>query len=560
MSRQITFIGLSTLLAVSIGLAAQEAVDLAAIYQIKSEAFDRSQVMDHLYYLTDVHGPRLTNSPQYNAAAKWAVDRLKSYGVDNAHLEPWGRFGRGWSYSHLSVQLKEPIAMSLIGVPMAWCGGTRDAVSGEAILAPAFVEEEASYDLKKLNEQIAQFKQKYAGKLKGKIVLTHKARALKLPTTPSARRDDEAKLVEIATAPEPRPHKPITLPITELPSNPDERGDLFANAPSEALNDYFERLDRVMLTLHTFLKQEGALAAITTDDRGDGGIAFAESAGIAGDSANVPVPTIVLIPEHYNRLVRLVEHGVKVRLDVDLAVQFQDQSLDGNNIVAEIPGERKRDEVVMLGAHFDSWHSGTGATDNGIGSAVAMEAFRILKAINLPMDRTVRLALWGGEEQGLLGSRGYVKQHFGDPTTLTLKPEQAKIAAYFNLDNGSGKVRGVYLQGNEMVRPIFEQWLAPFRDLGATTLSIRNTGGTDHLSFDAVGIPAFQFIQDPLDYGSRTHHSHLDVYDRVQPGDAVQASAIMAAFVYEAAMRDPPLPRKPLPKAPRPPVSAGRQQ
>jgi carboxypeptidase Q len=257
-------------------------------------------------------------------------------------------------------------------------------------------------------------------------------------------------------------------------------------------------------------------------------------------------------------MVRLVERKIPVTVELDLQARFHDDSPDGVNVVAEIPGGRKKDEVVMLGAHLDSWHAGTGATDNAAGCAVVLEAFRILKALGVPMDRTVRLALWSGEEQALYGSRGYVKEHFGDAVSMALKPEHAKLAAYFNVDNGTGRIRGVYLQGNDMVRPIFESWLAPFHDLGAATLTIRNTGGTDHESFDSVGLPGFQFIQDPLDYGSRTHHSSLDVYDHVQPADMMQASAVLASFVYHAATRPEMLPRKPMPRPlpPRPAASA----
>jgi Zn-dependent M28 family amino/carboxypeptidase len=253
-----------------------------------------------------------------------------------------------------------------------------------------------------------------------------------------------------------------------------------------------------------------------------------------------------------------VERKVPVKVEVELRARFHDDNPDGVNVIAEIPGGKKKDEVVMLGAHLDSWHGGTGATDNAAGSAVVLEAFRILKTLNVPMERTVRLALWSGEEEGLFGSRGYVREHFGDPVTMALKPEHARLAAYFNIDNGTGKIRGVYLQGNDMVRPIFEQWLSPFSDMGATALSIRNTGGTDHESFDAVGLPGFQFIQDPLDYDTRTHHSTLDVYDHLQAGDLMQASAILASFVYNAATRPEMLPRKPLPKALPPKREAGR--
>ena len=285
--------------------------------------------------------------------------------------------------------------------------------------------------------------------------------------------------------------------------------------------------------------------------RGAGGTVFAEAASSQKPDAPLAPPTLKLAPEHFNRLWRLVEKSVPVELELDLAASFVDSPRIAN-VIAEIPGGNKKEEVVMLGAHLDSWHAGTGATDNGAGCAVIMEALRILKALDLKMDRTVRLALWSGEEQGLYGSRAYVREHFGDPITMSLKPEHARLCGYLNLDNGTGKIRGIHLQGNDMMRPIFESWFAPFKDLGAGTITIRDTGGTDHLSFDAVGLPGFQFIQDPLDYGSRTHHSELDVYDHAEPGDLMQASAVLASFVYNAAMRENMLPRKPLPK-PLPP-------
>ncbi len=297
----------------------------------------------------------------------------------------------------------------------------------------------------------------------------------------------------------------------------------------------------------TLSVDEGVLAALTADRRGSGGIVFAEGVRSGDPDAPASPPVVVLAPESYARLVRLVGKKVPVRVALDVEVKFHDDALDGLNVIAEIPGGRKKDEIVMLGAHLDSWHGGTGASDNAAGCAVVLEAMRILKALDLKMDRTVRLALWGGEEQGLLGSRAYVREHFADPVTMALKPEHARLSAYFNLDNGSGRVRGVYLQGNDMVRPIFEAWLAPFKDLGATTLALDDTGGTDHKSFDAVGLPGFQFIQDPLDYMSRTHHSELDVYDHAVASDLMQAAAVMASFVYNAATSPEMLPRKLLP-------------
>ena len=299
--------------------------------------------------------------------------------------------------------------------------------------------------------------------------------------------------------------------------------------------------------LYRFLREEAVLAVFAADRRGSGGVVFAEGVRSGDPDSPVPPPVVVLAPESYARIVRLVGKNVRVRAGLDVKVKFQDTDLDAFNVVAEIPGGRKKDEIVMLGAHLDSWHGGTGATDNAAGCAVVLEAVRILKSLNLRLDRTVRVALWSGEEQGLLGSRGYVKNHFADPVTMAVKPEHARLSGYFNLDNGAGKIRGVYLQGNDAMRPVFEAWLLPFKDLGVEAISIRNTFGTDHKPFDAVGLPAFQFIQDPLDYETRTHHSDMDVADRVPPGDLMQAAVVMASCVYQAANRPALLPRKPLP-------------
>jgi Zn-dependent M28 family amino/carboxypeptidase len=294
------------------------------------------------------------------------------------------------------------------------------------------------------------------------------------------------------------------------------------------------------------------VAVLASDERGAGGIVFAEQAGSWRAGAPLPPPVVAIAPEAYNRMLRLAGRGEAVRVELEVAVELEEADRDGENVLAEIAGGARADEVVMIGAHLDSWHAGTGATDNAAGCAVMLEAMRILKTLGLRLDRTVRLALWTGEEQGIYGSRAYVKRHFGDPVTMKLEPAHARLSAYFNVDNGTGKIRGVYLQGNDMARPIFESWLQPFSDLGARTLTIRDTDGTDHLSFDAVGLPGFQFIQDPVDYSTRTHHSDLDVYDHLQPADLMQASAIVASFVYNAANRPGLIPRKPLPK-PLPP-------
>jgi Zn-dependent M28 family amino/carboxypeptidase len=300
-----------------------------------------------------------------------------------------------------------------------------------------------------------------------------------------------------------------------------------------------------------FLAKEGAVASLEpANGRGDHGAILVTNAPASYRQANAPVvvPQIMVATEHYNRIARLVDQKFPVRIELNVQNRFHGETLDSFTLLGELPGTDRADEVVMLGAHFDSWHAGTGATDNAAGSAVMMEALRILKATGLRMRRTVRLALWTGEEQGLLGSRAYAKQQFGDPETMTLKPAHAKLTGYFNMDNGSGAIRGVYLQGNDAVRPVFSAWLEPFRALGMTTLSMRSVGSTDHIAFDEVGLPGFQFIQDPLEYGSHSHHTNMDVYDRLQGEDLMKNAVIVASFVYHAANRDGLLPRKALPR------------
>src|SRR5262249_44954829 len=346
---------------------------------------------------------------------------------------------------------------------------------------------------------------------------------------------------------EPRVPAPWTWPLESVPLEKEERDALMRSLPLDVKAEYWERLARVHLQLLDFLKSEGVLGVLVTDKRDPGCLIFAQGTRAYYPDAAIPPPVLVLTPESYNRVLRLHQHGLNPKVTFEVQATFDTSDTRGYNVVAELPGSKKRDEVVMLGAHLDSWHSGTGATDNAAGCAVALEAFRILKTLKLPLARTVRIALWSGEEQGLLGSRGYVREHFADPVTMKTKPEHAKLAGYFNLDNGAGRIRGVYLQGNGVMRPIFEAWMAPLRDLGVSTLTNRGTEGTDHLSFDAVGLPGFQFIQDPLDYHSRTHHSDLDTFDHAPAGDLLQAAAVLASFVYDAANRPEMLPRKPLP-------------
>jgi carboxypeptidase Q len=533
---------------------AEEHVDLAVVNRIKSEGFAGSKVMDHLFWLTDANGPRLTGSPGLRTAQEWAVHALEGWGATGPRLEKWGTFGRGWTMTRFSAAMVAPTYTPLLAIPKAWSGGTDGPQTAEVVLAPLFLPSERAEmtDMNKVRARIQKYTEERKGKLKGKVVLLEMARELELPKEVASSRYDDAKLAALVAAPEPKAMGPIEWPVMKVPSEPEKARDYLASLPLAVSEEYYARRAQAYDPLWAFFRAEGVVAVFMTDRRGDGGVLFAESVHGWDPKLPNPPPVIVLTPEPYDRIVRLVDKKIPVKVELDLQVRYNDDNLDGFNVVAEIPGGKKRDEVVMLGGHLDSWHAATGATDNAAGSAVVLEAFRILKALKLPMDRTVRMALWSGEEQGLLGSAGYVKTHFADPVTMALKPEHAKFAAYFNLDNGTGKIRGVYLQGNDMVRPIFEQWLVPFQDEGAKTLTIRDTGGTDHLSFDGVGLPGFQFIQDPLDYSTRTHHSSLDTYDHLQAGDLMQASAILAWFVYQAATRPEPLPRKPLPK-PLPP-------
>jgi hypothetical protein len=532
------------------------------LVRIKDEGKNRSQVMETLSYLSDVIGPRLTASPGMKRANDWTRDQLTKWGLQNAHLEAWGPFGRGWSLKRFSAQVSEPTAFPVIAYPKAWSPSLAAPLTADVV----YVDAKTEADL-----------EKYKGKLKGKIVLTSPMRDVAAHFDPLGTRMTERDLLILADAPEPRPNQ--------------RRGN-FANNPAFRTAQLFSNARM------RFFDQEGA-AVLIDPSRGDGGTIFVQSATVVPPAQPDPnatgfgrgtppydkskpkvIPQLVLAIEHYNRIARMLLAGEPVKMTVDLAVAWQDADPMGYNTVAEIPGTDLKDEIVMLGGHMDSWHSGTGATDNAAGVAVAMEAVRIIQALGLKPRRTIRIALWTGEEEGLLGSKAYVAEHFGSmqppatsaapatgaPTNamgggngngdgaapqpvLVKKPEYEKLSGYFNLDNGTGKVRGVYLQGNEGVMPLFRQWLQQLRDLGAATLSIANTGGTDHLSFDDIGLPGFQFIQDEIEYDTRTHHSNQDVFDRIQGDDMKQAATVMAAFVYQTAVRDEKLPRKPMPGA-----------
>jgi carboxypeptidase Q len=529
--------------------------DLAVVHLIKDEAYRRGQVMDHLFWLTDANGPRLTASPGFKKAADWAVRTLTGWGAANPHLEPWGRFGRAWTIDRFELSLVEPASARLAGVPKAWSKGTNGPVVGALTAAPLFPDREDrddALDLVKLVARIRSYEQAWRGKLHGRFVLLDPVRDMDLPHAPDLLRLDDKKLGDMTQAIEHAPPEPWTWPLQRLPRDAKKRDAFLEYLPLEVQVDFWHARRHAYEELWRFFASEGVLGVLSTDARGEGAIVFVESTGEWEASRPLPPPAVVMPPEDYDRLVNLATKNVPSRVRLDAAITASDHDEEAYNVVAELPGASKRDELVMMGAHLDSWHAGSGATDNGAGSAVMLEAFRILKALALPLDRTVRLVLWSGEEQGLYGSRAYVKEHFADPVTMAQKPEYAKVSAYFNLDNGTGRIRGIYLQDNDMARPLFETWLAPFKDEGVSTLTLHNTWGTDHLSFDAVGLPGFQFIQDPLDYGTRTHHSSLDVYEHAQAGDLMQAAAIVASVVYEAANRSEAFPRKP-PPPPLPP-------
>jgi carboxypeptidase Q len=546
--RRLLAVALSMAVALPLLSSAQQPIDLSVVDRIKTEAFAHSEVMEHLRQLTDIHGPRLTASPEFDDAANWATERLRSFGVANVHTEKWP-FGRSWSLQEASVEQLTPRYAPLTAVPLAWSASTRGPVTGDVILAPLATSFFAGP--KKLATDLDAYTKAWAGKLRGRIVLLTRPKAAPAAEQAAFRRLTDKDLAEIAQAPEPFAKRDVKLEDLEWPDtqDPKEIRAFFRSLPEDLVDELYFKIEDVMAARAAFLSKEGVAAVLLEDPRAQNGMLFAEAAGSFKAKDVLAPPTFVVTGEQYNRLARLAQHGQPARVRVNLKAAVSERDVEGANVVGEIPGGAKKDEVVMIGAHFDSWHAGTGATDNGAGSAVMMEVMRILKALDLKLDRTVRIGLWGGEEQGYYGSRAYVKAHFGDVKTMQLLPEHEKLSVYFNLDNGSGKIRGVYLQQHEAMRPFFQAWLAPFRDLGVTTISIQNTGGTDHVTFNAVGLPGFQFIQDPLDYSTVTHHSDLDVYDHAVEADLMQAAAVIAAVVYGAANAPERMPRREMPKS-----------
>lgn len=496
--------------------AAPESVDLDALYRIKDEGLQRSEVMDTLWNLTDLHGPRLTNSPAIRAAAGWATTRLADWGVGNVRQETWGPFGRGWANEKLTANVVSPQPFPLIAYPRAWTPGTKGAETAEAIYA--VIDDEGDFKA-------------WEGKLRGKAVLVTAMPEVRALFTAPGRRFTDQELVDIQAQP--------------VNAGRGGRGGRGGGPPPDPLFPVKRAL---------FFAREGVAAMLEPGSgRNDHGAILVSGSPRQYRDAKEPqtIPQLIVASEHYNRIARLAQKNVPVTLELNVENRFFDETVDSFNITAEIPGTDRADEVVMLGAHFDSWHAGTGATDNAAGVSAMMEAMRILRATGVRLRRTVRLALWSGEEQGLLGSRAYVKEQFGDVETMQLKPAHARLSVYFNMDNGTGAIRGVYLQGNEAVRPVFAAWMDPLRNMGMTTLTIRNTGATDHVPFDEVGLPGFQFIQDPVEYSTHSHHTNMDLYDRVQAEDLMKNAVIIASFVYQAANRDTLLPRKALPRARR---------
>jgi hypothetical protein len=494
---------------------AQETVDQAATQKIREEGLNHSKVMETAFYLTDVAGPRLAGSPGLKRAQDWAVNQLKTWGMVNSKLEPWGKFGKGWEVQKNYAAITVPYYHAIIAIPKAWTPGTNGAIKGEVVLVKA--------------DSVAEL-DKYKGKLAGKIVIFDTQNTIKRTFKPDAARYTDEELAEMEAA------KPQAAGPRR--SAPD------ANSPQFVAR---RKAMAMRAAISTFLVNE-KVGLVLSMGRGTDGTVFTTNGASYADTAKTVAPELETSSEDYLRILRLVKAGKPVQLEADIKTEFFTADMQGYNVVAEIPGTDKKlkEQVIMIGGHLDSWHGATGATDNAAGSAVMMEAMRILKAIDFKPKRTIRIALWSSEEQGLYGSRGYVAAHFGDAKTMQLKPEQKTLDAYYNLDNGTGKIRGIYLQGDSAAGPLFKTWLEPFKDLGASTVTVSNTGGTDHLSFDAVGIPGFQFIQEGIDYNTRTHHSNQDTYDRLIEDDLKQAATIVASFVYNTSERKEMVPRKPL--------------
>ncbi len=503
--------------AIALCLASTHSLAQNETEKIKQEGLKNSQVMNIAFHLTDESGPRLTNSPGFLRAANWAKDELTRMGLVNATLEPWGDFGKGWEQTRCYVAMTAPYYVPMIAIPRAWTGSTpgKKMINSDVILIKA--------------KDSAELYQKYAGTLKGKIVMLYSRDTLKPSFEPDGVRFSHEALDKMANA------------------KPDTTRRVLTGRRAQGL---------AARLWENFCKNEKPALVLSMNGLGNDGTLFVQNGSSPSKDSSRYFAWVMLSSDDYLRVQRLVEAGQKVEMEADVKTKFYNNDIKGYNVIAEIPGTDPvlKNEIVMLGGHLDSWQGATGATDNAAGCAVMMEAVRIIKALGLQPKRTIRIALWSGEEQGLLGSRAYVRNHFADPADMVLKPEHGNVSAYYNLDNGTGRIRGIYLQGNAAAGAIFAKWLEPFYELDAKTITINNTGGTDHLAFDGVGIPGFQFIQDEIEYDTRTHHTNMDTYDHLVPEDLKQAATIVASFVYNTAQRDEKIPRKELPK----PRSGGR--
>jgi carboxypeptidase Q len=504
------------------GFAQATAMDPSLLAAIRVEGLERSEVMEHVIWLADVYGPRVTGTPAKQQAAEWAMDRLTTWGLSNARQERFS-VGRGWSLERFSAHLLEPQVQPLIGVPQSWTVGTGGAVTAEVVAAPI-----GSYD------DLERFR----GRLAGRIVLTQPARPVEPLEWPVVLRMTEREFREVRTARVPggTAGAPVAVPGPPRPS-------------AREIEAFFEAEGVIALVDRGFDETltEGGSGISWVTQRTDGGTVFV-TRGRPIEEAGTGLPMVRLAVEHYNRMLRILERGVPVRMELDVRTRFHDEiEPNGFNVLAEIPGTDPdlRDELVIIGAHFDSHHAGTGATDNAAGSAVMMEAVRILRAVGVQPRRTIRIALWGAEEHGLRGSRHHVRTHFADRSTGELKAGHEKVSAYFNMDNGTGRVRGIWAQGNDAVAAIFARWIEPLRDLGVEVVSPWSVSATDHVAFDEVGLPGYNFLQDRIEYRSRSHHTNMDVVDRILPEDLKQAAVVVATFTYLTAQRDEPLPRKP---------------
>lgn len=502
------------------GFAQEEKVDQEIINKIIKEGTANSQVMNIAFHLTDVSGPRLTNSPGYYRAADYAIAEMKKWGITKAGLDAWGEFGQGWQLKKSYIAMTAPYYKPILAYPKTWTQSTKGLQKAEVVV---------------INVKDSAELMQYKGKLSGKVVLVNRTDEYKHSFKPDATRYTEEELQKMAA------YQPPTQP-----QGPRQGGN-----PQAA--GRFAGMQRLNTLIKELITSEGAAAFLTASTASHDGTIFVQNpAGNRNDFVNgkPSVLEIAVAYEDLKTINRLVNMGTKVEMELDVQSEFTGKDVKGYNVIGEIKGTdpKLKDEVVMIGAHLDSWHGATGATDNAAGCAVMMEVMRIFKALNLQPKRTIRIALWSGEEQGLLGSRGWIKNYVGDRVTKEVKPEQQKISAYYNIDNGTGKIRGVYMEGNAGVQPIFAKWLEPFKEMGASTLTLQNTGGTDHMSFNELGIPGFQFIQDEIEYNTRTHHTTMDSYDHLVADDLKQMAVIVASFVYNTAQRDAKLPRKEMPK------------